>query len=318
MSENVPENPVRTGLVAAFLAYGWWGALLPVFLIALRGTAPEEVLAHRVLWSVPFGAAIIAFRRQWPEVVSALKNPRVVLALSGSSAMIAVNWLIYIIAVDGRNLFEAALGYYINPLVYVLVGVVLLREKLSLAKKIAVFLAGIGVTVLTLYGGQFPTVALVLAVSFTAYGYLRKQTPVGAMPGLFIETLLLSPFALAYLLWADPSKLVFGEGAAVTGLLMAAGPVTVFPLLCFAIAARRLTLSTLGFMQFIGPTLQFFVGFLDGEDFSRPHQICFAFIWTAAAVFAVDAVRQGQARRRERRKGAAGHLEGERGERRPA
>ncbi|MCQ8184145.1 EamA family transporter RarD [Parvularcula maris] len=318
MTEKPPENTAKTGLIAAVLAYGWWGALLPVFLIALRGTAPEEVLAHRVLWSVPFGAAIIAFRSQWPEVVSALRNLRVVMALAGSSAMIAINWLIYIIAVDNRNLFEAALGYYINPLVYVLVGVVVLREKLSRGKQLAVLLAAIGVTVLTFYGGKFPAVALVLAVTFTAYGYLRKQTPVGAMPGLFIETLLLSPFALVYLLWVDPSKLAFGDGAGITAMLVAAGPVTVFPLLCFAIAARRLSLSTLGFMQFIGPTLQFVVGLIDGEDFSRPHQICFAFIWTAAAVFALDAIRQGQVRRRERRERAAGHLEGERGERRPA
>jgi chloramphenicol-sensitive protein RarD len=313
---NATDEPHagRNGLIAAALAYGWWGAVLPVFLIALRGTAPEEVLAHRVLWSVPFGALIIAWRSQWGEVLTAFRSPRVLLALAGSSAVIALNWLIYIIAVDNKNLFEAALGYYINPLVYVLVGVVFLREKLSPAKSVAVLLAAIGVGVLTVYGGELPVVSLVLAISFTAYGYLRKLTPVGAMPGLFIETVLLSPFAFAYLLWVDGSALSFGTGTGVTAMLVAAGPVTVFPLLCFALAARRLTLSTLGFMQFIGPSLQFVVGLLDGEAFTPAHQICFAFIWTAAGVFAVDAVLQG---RRLKRK-STGRLEGERGERRPA
>jgi chloramphenicol-sensitive protein RarD len=316
MSTPPQPNSARTGLIAATLAYSWWGAVLPVFLIALRGTAPEEVLAHRVLWSVPFGALIIAYRSQWSDVLTAFKSPKVLLALAGSSAMIALNWLIYIIAVDNRNLFEAALGYYINPLVYVLVGVVFLREKLSTGKKLAVLLAAIGVTVLTLYGGKLPLVSLTLAVSFTLYGYLRKLTPVGAMPGLFIETVLLSPFALVYLLWADPAGLSFGATSNITAMLVAAGPITVFPLLCFAIAARNLTLSTLGFMQFIGPSLQFIVGLLDGEEFTLANQICFGFIWTAAAVFAFDAIRQGQQSRRRRK--LAGHLEGERGERRPA
>lgn len=281
----------RTGLLSALLCYFWWGALLPVFLIALKSVPADQVLVHRIVWSVPFGALIIIFRKQIPEVARALQQPKVMLAMLGSAAMIAVNWLIYIIAVQNERLFEAALGYYINPLVYVLVGVVLLGEKLTPAKQAAVGLATIGVAILTLYGGQFPTVSLILAVTFTAYGLLRKLTPIGAMPGLFIETLILTPVALGWLFFGPVQEAPFGQDAGLTALLIAAGPMTVIPLLAFAIAAKRLPLSVIGFLQFIGPTLQFVVGLLAGEAFTRPHQLCFAFIWTAVAVFAFDSIR---------------------------
>lgn len=318
-------SETRTGILAAVAAYTMWG-LLPIFLIALRGVSSDQVLVYRILFSVPFGAMILTARSQWPDVRQAMSSPKVMLALLGSSFVIALNWLIYIAAVQAQNIFEASLGYYINPLIYVIAGVVLLGETLTTAQKVAVALATIGVSILTLYGGQFPTVALVLAFSFTAYGYIRKMTPVGAMPGLFIETLILAPVALGYIWILGPAgEPMFGTGLGVTLMLIAAGPITVLPLLCFAIGARRLPLSTIGFLQFIGPTLQFIIGLIDGEPFTLAHQLCFGCIWLAAGVFAYDAYRrQRKAAAAERQQpsadaeGTAGHLEGERGERRPA
>lgn len=300
MSDAPEQNSMRTGLVAALIAYLWWGGVLPFFLLALRDVSPDQVLVYRILWSVPFGAAILFLRKQWPEVREALKNRRVVLALVGSSLTIALNWLIYIFAIQNGRIFEAALGYYINPLVYMVIGMLVLGEKLSRGQLGAVVLAAIGVAILTGYGGTFPTISLVLAVSFTLYGYLRKQTPVGAMPGLFIETVLLAPLALGWLwIFGPVGEPAWGASSYLTSMLILAGPMTVLPLLAFAVAARRLPLSTIGFLQFIGPTLQFFVGIIDGEPFTRAHQLCFAFIWAAAALYAFEAFRQSGAAKRK-------------------
>ncbi|MEO1659069.1 MAG: EamA family transporter RarD [Pseudomonadota bacterium] len=291
------HSDARTGVLAAVAAYTMWG-LLPIYLIALRGVGPDEVLVQRILWSVPFGAMIITARVQWPDVRQALGDRKVLLPLAGSSCIIALNWLIYIAAVQSQQIFEASLGYYINPLIYVLVGVMFLGEKLSTLQKYAVGLATIGVSILTLYGGSFPLIAMVLAISFTGYGYLRKMTPVGAMPGLFIETLFLAPVAFLYMVFfGTAGESAFGTGIGVTIMLIAAGPITVLPLLMFAIGARRLPLSTIGFLQFIGPTLQFIIGLIDGEPFTRAHQFCFIAIWIAAALFAGDAIMRQRAER---------------------
>ncbi|MEM7740219.1 MAG: EamA family transporter RarD [Pseudomonadota bacterium] len=294
---TISQGDARTGVLASVAAYTMWG-LLPIYLIALRGVGPDEVLVHRVLWSVPFCALIIAVRKQWADIRETLGNRKVLVALMRSSFIIALNWLIYIAAVQNQQIFEASLGYYINPLIYVLVGVVFLGEKLGTLQKLAVGLAAVGVLVLTLYGGTFPLVSLALAATFTAYGYIRKMTPVGAMPGLFFETLFLAPIALVYLVVFGPQgQAAFGTGSEITLLLIAAGPITVLPLLMFAIGARRLPLSTIGFLQFIGPTLQFIIGLIDGEPFTRAHQLCFTMIWIAAALFAADAVIRQRAER---------------------
>jgi len=283
-------SETKTGILAAVGAYTLWG-LLPLYLIALRGIGAEQVLAHRVLWSVPFGALIISLRGQWPDVLAAVRNTKVLIRLLAAAAIIAVNWLVYIYAVQSQQIFEASLGYYINPLIYVLVGVALLGERLTLAQKLAVVLAGVGVSILTIYGGRFPLVALTLGITFTAYGVIRKTTDVGAMPGLFVETVILAPIAALWMTFLLPSSdAAFGTSTTMTLLLIAAGPVTVIPLLLFAIGARRLPLSTIGFLQFIGPTLQFTIGVIDGEPFTLAHQLCFGFIWTAAALFAGDAI----------------------------
>ena len=283
----------RTGVLAAVAAYTMWG-FFPLYFIALREVAAVELLLERVLFAVPVGLGIVLWRGQWREVAAGLRSPRVLFVLTLTAFFIAGNWLLYIYAVQGGNIFQASLGYYINPLIYVVVGVVVLGERLSGGQLAAVCLAAAGVLVLTIYGGTFPWIAFVLAISFTVYGYLRKVVAIVAMPGLFIETLILLPLAAIGLL-----VLIRTEGAAIAGAgpglfaaLAFAGPATVFPLLCFAIGARRLTLATLGFLQFIGPSLQFVIGVLDGEPFTRAHAICFALIWLAAAVFVADAWRR--------------------------
>ena len=256
-----------------------------------------EVLAHRVLWAVPFGLPIVLARRQWPEVARALRTPRMLGLLSLAAALIAVNWLVYIWAVQNELIFQASLGYYINPLMYVLVGVIFFGERLRRMQTGAVLLAAAGVGVLTMSGGGFPLISLTLATSFTIYGTIRSRVVIGGMPGLFVETLVLLPAAGAYLLWlASGDAIVFASGGwAMSGTLMLAGPFTVIPLLCFALAARRLRLSTIGVMQFIAPTLQFLVGLAYGEALTGPHVVCFTLIWTAVTIFSWDAWRHSRA-----------------------
>jgi chloramphenicol-sensitive protein RarD len=259
---------------------------------------PSEVLTHRIIWAVPFGALILHVRRQWPEVRSALSTPSTLFWLALAALFISANWFIYIWAVQHGDVLQASLGYYINPLMYVIVGVVFLKERLRRAQVISVVLAAAGVSYLTIRGGQFPLVALSLALLFTLYGVIRKQVAIGAMPGLFIETLLLFPFAMAWLGWLMLSQQAeFANSTVSLSLLLTlAGPLTVVPLLMFAIAARRLTLTVIGFMQFIAPTLQFIVGIYYGEVLTAAHLVCFGCIWTAVAIFSVDAFYQQRTR----------------------
>lgn len=289
------DAAIRSGVIFGLIAYTLWG-VFPVYFKWIEAVAPTEVLVHRVVWAVPFGALIIFARQQWRDVRSAFLD-RSMLAWLGLAALcISVNWLIYIWAVQNERIFESSLGYYINPLMYVAVGVVLLGERLRTLQKAAVVLAFVGVCYLTISGGIFPWVALSLASLFTAYGVIRKQVAIGAMPGLFVETTLLFPFTLVWLL-----ILIAGQeasfGAGDTGLsllLMMGGPVTVIPLLLFAISAKRLTLTTIGFMQFLAPTLQFCTGLYYGEELTPAHLVCFGFIWVAVAFFSYDAITAGK------------------------
>jgi chloramphenicol-sensitive protein RarD len=283
----------REGVMTALIAYVLWG-VFPVYFKLVQSVPPTEVLAHRIVWAVPFGALILHVRRQWPEVWKAFTAPATVFWLALAASFISANWFIYIWAVQQGQVLQASLGYYINPLMYVLVGVLFLNERLRRAQVVSVLLAAIGVSYLTIKGGQFPFVAISLALLFTLYGVIRKQVAVGAMPGLFIETLLLFPFAAAWLGWLMISQqAAFGQaGVSISLLLMLAGPLTVVPLLLFAIAARRLTLTVIGFMQFIAPTLQFIVGIFYGEILTPAHLVCFGCIWAAVAIFSIDAFYQ--------------------------
>lgn len=283
----------RDGVLTALIAYVLWG-VFPVYFKLVQSVLPTEVLAHRIVWAVPFGALIILWRKQWPEVRAAFGSPSTLFWLAVAALFISANWFIYIWAVQQSEVLQASLGYYINPLMYVLVGVLFLKERLRRPQVVSVLLAAIGVTYLTIRGGQFPFVAVSLALLFTLYGVIRKQVAIGAMPGLFIETLLLFPFAMAWLGWLMVSQQAefAGSSMSMSLLLVLAGPLTVVPLLMFAIAARRLTLTVIGFMQFIAPTLQFIVGIFYGEKLTAAHLVCFGCIWAAVAIFSIDAFYQ--------------------------
>ena len=198
--ESAEQKFQREGVLTALVAYVLWG-VFPVYFKLVQTVPPTEVLVHRIVWAVPFGALILHARKQWPEVRSALASPSTLFWLAVAALFISANWFIYIWAVQKEEVLQASLGYYINPLMYVLVGVLFLKERLRRPQVVSVLLAAIGVAYLTIKGGQFPFVAISLALLFTLYGVIRKQVAVGAMPGLFIETLLLFPFAMAWLGW---------------------------------------------------------------------------------------------------------------------
>lgn len=290
---NTPVNKVKTdsaaGVVSGIAAYTIWG-LFPIYFVLTKSINSLEILGHRIIWAVPFGLLIILMRRQIKDVIAALKDRKTLLLLMLAAIALSINWGVYIWAVQNENIFQGSLGYYINPLMYVLVGVLFFNEGLSRFQGLAVIFAAIGVLILTLYGGQFPYIALILAVSFTLYGVIRSQVDIGAMPGLFIETILLFPVAIIYVYWLDANgNLEFTSTTNhLKGLLVLAGPITVIPLLAFSYGARRLRLSTLGFLQYIGPTLQFFCALYYGEPFRAAHAACFAFIWAAVILFSWD------------------------------
>lgn len=292
MSPTPPHNnsdDVRLGLIAGIMAYTFWGAF-PIYFKITESVGPLEILAHRIVWSLPFALIIIVLRRQWPELKRALKIPRLVGLLSLAAIALAVNWGVYIWAVQNKQIFQGSLGYFINPLMYVLVGVLFFGEKLSKLQSLSVIFALIGVSVLTIYGGVFPYISLILASSFATYGVIRKQAVVGAIPGLFIETAVLFIPAAAFLIWlSTQGTLSFGSSPGITGLLLLAGPVTVLPLWAFAIAARKLKLSTLGMLQYIGPTGQFMLALYYGESFTAAHAWCFGFIWLGIIIYSFDA-----------------------------
>jgi chloramphenicol-sensitive protein RarD len=282
----------RDGVICALLAYLMWG-VLPVYFKLVGAVAPLEVLAHRVIWAAPFGAVIILARRQGTEVWRAMTSPRMLAFLTISAAMIALNWLLYIVAVQRGQIFQASLGYYINPLMYVIVGVVFLGERLRRFQLVAVVLAAFAVTILTIIGGEIPWIALSLAILFTIYGVIRKRVAIGGMPGLFVETLVLLPLAMGYWLWLMNTGMsdFSSSDPFLSFLLVLAGPITILPLLLFVLAARRLPLSLIGFLQFIAPTLQFVMGLLYGEVLTMAHMLCFGLIWIAVAFFVLDAWR---------------------------
>jgi chloramphenicol-sensitive protein RarD len=280
------------GALYAALAYGTWG-VLPIYWKLLGAVPLAEVLAHRVVGTVLFTAVLLAALGQLPELREALRSARERRALLASGLLIGVNWGVFIWAVGAGRIVETSLGYYLNPIVNVLLGTLLLREHLRRAQLFAVALAASGVLVMLVSHGSLPWVALSLAVSFGLYGLLHKLTHVRPIAALAIETGVLAPAALGYLAFATAplgGALVSADALPRT-LLALAGPVTALPLLCFASAARRLRLSTLGLFQYLAPTLALLVAvFLYGEAFTRAHAVAFALIWSALALYSADAL----------------------------
>lgn len=285
---TAPKDEGRAALFAAVGCYGLWGFLPLLFMaLAAQGFTALEIVAHRAVWSLGWAALLVLLASQSRQVWAVLRNPRTMAWLALSTLLIAGNWGVYVWATTHQATLEASLGYYINPLLNMAAGAVLFRERMGRWGKVAIALAAVGVLIQTVALGRPPWISLILAFSFCTYGVIRKRVPVDAQAGLFIECLLLMGPGLAYVGWLEAT----GQGHAFGSLpafawAMATGPATVVPLALFAWSARRLPLSTLGFIQFLAPTLQFAVGVAAGEAFTPLRAASFAFIWLGAAVFA--------------------------------
>jgi chloramphenicol-sensitive protein RarD len=271
-------------------AYGLWG-VFPIFFRLMAGISPLEVLAHRAWWSFVVLAGVIVVWRRGTAVVAVFRNRRTLATLMASTLLIAANWLTFIFAINVEQVVQAGLGYFVTPLANVLLGVVVLGEQLRRVQLIALLLAAVGVVVLTVHGGEVPWIALTLAVTFSLYGLMRKIAAADALVGLFVETMLLSPLALGYVAYLaiegrSAFSLPLDDNSVI---LIASGPVTTVPLLCFAAAARRLRMTTLGFLQFLAPSLQVCVAiFLFHEPFTAAHAWAFPLIWAAVVLYLID------------------------------
>ncbi|MBW3698614.1 EamA family transporter RarD [Vibrio sp. T187] len=297
-----PEEQQRTrqGILLAIGAYTMWG-IAPIYFKSLAEVSPLEILSHRVVWSFFLLAFLLHIGRSWRNVRDTLTSKPKMLYLVSTSLLVGVNWLIFIWAVNANHMLDASLGYYINPLINVLLGMVFLGERLRKLQWFAVSLAAIGVLVQLIAFGSVPIVAIGLAFSFGFYGLLRKKVGLEAQTGLFIETLVMLPAALIYLMFiADSATSSFANNPMQLNLLLvAAGIVTTLPLLCFTGAATRLKLSTLGFFQYIGPSLMFLLAVLIyGEAFTADKAITFAFIWGALVVFSFDGLKNNRKSKR--------------------
>ena len=290
------DRELRRGFAFGVAAYGLWG-VLPVYFKAIAAVAAVDIVAHRVLWSLPFLALLLFASRGWSEVREAIRRHRTLVLLLCTAALIGINWLLYVYAVTSGHILAGSLGYYLNPLVNVLLGRFILKERLSGLQWAAIAIAAAGI--LALIGGALDQlwISLTLAITFATYGLLRKIALVDAVAGLAIETALLFPLAFGWLAWrlaaGEPS---LGSTSTETALLLLAGVISTTPLLLFTAAARRLPYSTLGMLQFLAPTLQFLCAvWLYGEPFGRAHAIAFGAIWTALALYMLALARTPRA-----------------------
>lgn len=292
------EDPQPSGLPFALSAYIIWG-FVPVYFKLLDHVPPVEIVAQRILWSIPLLLVIMYFRTQLGEYVAIFRHKAHLRNLLASAMLIAVNWLIYIWAISTDHILAASLGYYLNPLVNVLLGRVFLGERLRPLQLVAVAVAAVGVAILI--GDALDTlwVSVSLACSFGLYGLIRKITSVGSVPGLAVETTLLAPLSLAAAFWfASNGTGGFGDDVETSGLLILAGAVTAIPLLLFATAARRMSYASLGFVQYLAPSIAFLLGiFVYGEPLSTTKLACFILIWISIAIFCADALRTFRAAR---------------------
>lgn len=291
-SEQTAKRTV-SGVAFGSAAFLIWG-ISPLYWKALGSVPAVEIVLHRIVWSFLFLIPLVLIRKKWPAFMATLKNKRTMLILLASALLVSCNWLIYIWAVNAGHLLQASLGYYINPLVNVLLGMAFLKERLRRPQVFAVLLAALGVLYLTFFFGQFPWIALTLAFSFGLYGLIHKTMSVGSLVGLTIETLMLTIPALILLVYLDQKALgVFlNQGVGIDLMLMASSVVTAVPLLFFSFCTRRLQLSTVGILQYIGPSCMFLMAvFLFDEPFFKAQVISFLMIWTALAIYSTDSVR---------------------------
>ena len=291
------HKDAATGLGYGITAYLIWG-FFPVYFKALTSVPALQVVSHRIVWSVLFLSLILGWRGKWSVVAGAFRDRRVVVLLISSALLIATNWLVFIIAIAHSQVIQSSLGYFITPFVSVLLGVIFLKERLSRLQSISLILAAAGVVLLTVNYGRFPWVSLILAFTFGSYGLFRKVVTVDSITGLTVETLLLSPFALGYLVYVtlNGTGSFPGQALQINVFLVFAGVATSVPLLLFASAARRLRLSTIGFLQYITPTMHFLLAvLLYREPFTQAHLICFLLIWAGLCCYSFDAVRRVRA-----------------------
>ena len=290
----------RAGVASGLAAYGLWG-LFPLYFPLLEPAGGVEIVAHRVIWSLLFVAVLLTAVRGWPQVRATVTDRRALLVLSGAAVLIAANWLVFVYAVNSGHVVETSLGYFINPLVSVLLGVVVFGERLRRLQWVAVGIAAVAVAVLTADYGRPPWIALVLAGTFGLYGLMKKLVRVEAAPGLFVETAVVFVPALAALgLLEGHGDAAFGHaGAGNVLLLVTSGVATAVPLLMFAAATRRVPLSTVGLLQYVTPLMQLALGvFVFDEPMPAARLAGFAIVWLALAVFTVDSLRAARGNRR--------------------
>lgn len=297
-SASAANEQARAGLIFGLFAYSLWG-VLPIYFKWLDGISPVDIVAHRVIWSLPFLAVLVIATRGWSQIRVALRDRKTIGLLLATSVLIAINWLLYVYAVVSGHILAGSLGYYLNPLMNIVLGRFILHERLTRLQWSAVAVAAAGVAVLAAGAGTTLWISLTLCVTFATYGLLRKVTAVDSIAGLSIETAVLFPLALGWiLLGLGAGRPVFGSTAEEGWLLVLAGIVSTTPLLLFTAAARRLRYSTLGMLQFLAPTLQFLIAVaIYDEAFTTAHAIAFGAIWTALILYTTSLLRDLRAQR---------------------
>jgi len=301
--QNHNSDSAATGLLAGIGAFLIWG-FAPLYFNLLEGISAPEILSHRSVWSFLLALMLLAILGKLPDLRATLRSRRKMLTLLLSTALIGSNWLVFIWSITNEHLLDASLGYYINPLISILLGVLVLGERLRPMQWIAVALAALGITYELWQFGRLPLIALFLAFSFGFYGLVRKKAPVDSLTGLAVETLYMLPVALGFLFWtSSPTSNLLNNSWELNTLLLLAGPITLTPLLLFNICARRLSLSALGFLQYLGPTLMFLLATLYyKEPFDTAKLTTFACVWVALAFYSFDALSQRHKRRALRKK----------------
>ena len=289
---------MKKGILLSIGAYGLWG-VLPIYWKQLQSVPSTEIIGHRIVWALMFAVGVVVFKKRLSAVLRTIRDPRMVVIYGMAGGVLVINWTTYVWGINAGYVIEASLGYFINPLVNVLLGVIFFREHLRRVQWAAICLAAAGVGYLTVQHGSLPWIALVLAFSFGAYGLIKKSAPLEALEGLTLELSLLFVPALLYLLYLESRGVgTFGHAGLSSLLLALGGVVTATPLLMFAGAARRIPLSMLGVLQYIAPTLQFAIGvWVYGEEFSRTRLIGFCFIWAALMIYTVEGL-HGHRRKR--------------------